>query len=316
MKASRRVHWISLGRIAGVLFFSIVAVLFASTFSAIDWPAVGHALGAYQTITLLAAGMLAALGHAAAASYDVIGRRHAGSDLPAARTFAINFIAYTFSTNLGALVGGWALRMRLYTRFALHARQVFRIIMFSIVANWAGFALLGGIVLTVWPPQFPQWPLAPAAAQAVGAALLALVAAYLWLCAAGAPRPWAARLHALSLDPPRPATAVLQLALSSGSWLLIAATLAQLLPPELPFPQVLAVLLLASLIGAVTHVPGNLGVLEASVLMSIGERQAAVLAALIAFRAIYYLVPLTIAAVGYVALEMTARHRQARRLPL
>lgn len=304
------------GRIAAALFFGIIAILLISTLGTIDWTTVGRTLASYEPATLVAAGLLAVLGHIAAGSYDVIGRRHVGSNLSAWRTFVINFIAYTFSTNLGAFVGGWGARMRLYLRSALHARQVFRIIVFSIVTNWSGFILLSGVVLLAWPPQLPQWSPARASAQWTGAALLGLVCIYLWLCAAGPPKKWMPRLHTLSLDPPRLGTAMLQLALSSTSWLLLAATLARLLPPDLSFPRVLAVLLLASLIGAVTHVPGNLGVLEASVVLSIGSERSVVLAALIAFRTIYYLVPLTIAAAGYAVLEMAARHRSERARPL
>ena len=139
-------RWARLGRAASILFIGIVVALFVSTFKAIDWPAVGRAVADYGAASLTLAMLLAALGHVAAGSYDVAGRRYAGTDLPAVRMFAINFIAYTFSTNLGALVGGWALRMRLYTRYALHARQVFRIIVFSIVTNWSGFVLLSGVV--------------------------------------------------------------------------------------------------------------------------------------------------------------------------
>ena len=70
-----------------------------------------------------------------------------------------------------------------------------------------------------------------------------------------------------------------------------------------------ATLLLAAIAGVVTHIPGNLGVLEAVFLALLSQRmpQHELLAGVVAYRVIYYLIPLAIAAAAYVVMEARAK---------
>ena len=72
-------------------------------------------------------------------------------------------------------------------------------------------------------------------------------------------------------------------------------------------------LLLAAVAGVITHIPAGLGVLEAVfvALLSHLMPQAEILAALVAYRVVYYLVPLGVAAAAYLVME--AKARQLRR---
>jgi glycosyltransferase 2 family protein len=69
---------------------------------------------------------------------------------------------------------------------------------------------------------------------------------------------------------------------------------------------VLGVLLLAAVAGVVTHVPAGLGVLEAVFVMLLSRHvgEAPLLAALLAYRAVYYLTPLGLAAGLFAWIEM------------
>ena len=75
------------------------------------------------------------------------------------------------------------------------------------------------------------------------------------------------------------------------------------------------VLLLAAVAGVATHVPAGLGVIEAvfAACLSGELGSARVLAALLSYRAVYYLVPLTLALLGYAFAEASARHGRDRR---
>ena len=97
----------------------------------------------------------------------------------------------------------------------------------------------------------------------------------------------------------------MQIGVSSVNWLLIAGVLFLLLQREIPYPTVLATLLVAAIAGVLTHVPAGLGVLEAVfvTLLSSNMATSGLLAALLAYRGIYYLVPLAIAAAAYLFLE-------------
>ena len=71
----------------------------------------------------------------------------------------------------------------------------------------------------------------------------------------------------------------------------------------------LAVLLLSGIAGAVAHVPAGLGVIEAVFLALLGDAMAdtELLAGLLAYRAVYYIAPLALAALGFVFVEALAR---------
>ena len=69
---------------------------------------------------------------------------------------------------------------------------------------------------------------------------------------------------------------------------------------------------LAAVVGAMLHVPGGLGVIEAVFLASLGGRlpEGQLVAALLAYRAAFYLLPLLTATVMHLTLEALARRRE------
>lgn len=294
------------------LFAAGVLILIASRAREVDWPAVWTAVRAYGAGTLGAAVLLSMAGYLTAGSYDLLGKRYTRHRLPSGRVWTINTITYAFSLNLGALVGGWAFRVRLYGRHGVRPAVVAQVIALSVLTNWSGFVLLSGLILLLRPPVMPlpePWALEPWALRAIGAVLLAAVATYVGACALGQKRQWSLRLRGVRLRLPSVPMALLQLALSSTSWLLMGTTLWHLLPGELPYTRVLAALFVCAVGGALLHVPGGLGVLEAGLTHLLADQVSApdALAAALTFRALYYLLPFSIAAVAYLVLEIIAR---------
>ncbi|MES7826506.1 UPF0104 family protein, partial [Cutibacterium acnes] len=76
------------------------------------------------------------------------------------------------------------------------------------------------------------------------------------------------------------------------------------------FGTVVAVLMVSAVAGVVTHVPAGLGVLEAVFIGLLGWKfsRPELVATLVAYRAVYYLAPLAVAAALYAVLEWRARH--------
>ena len=107
--------------------------------------------------------------------------------------------------------------------------------------------------------------------------------------------------------------ALLQLAMSCLNWSLIGGVIWVLLQGQVAYHQVLAVLLVAAVAGVVTHVPAGLGVLEAVfvALLSYQVPEATLLGALLAYRGLYYLLPLAVATVAYFVTELRTRRRRA-----
>jgi uncharacterized membrane protein YbhN (UPF0104 family) len=276
----------------------------------VDWGDVLVALRALPATTLALAAGVALAAHAAYAGYDLLGRRHLGHKLGKGRTALVAAVCFAVNLNLGALVGGVALRYRLYGRFGLPVPTITRILGFSLLTNWMGYAALAGATFASGLVDLPpDAPLSGAALRGIGAALLLVVGAYLAACRWSRRRRWHVRGHTFEL--PRGRMAALQLAVAVTHWSLVTTVLFVLLQGTVAFPTVLGALLLSSVAGVVTHIPAGLGVLEAVFLALLGGAHPAnrLLAALLAYRAVFYLAPLLLAAVGYVALEMAARRR-------
>lgn len=313
----KRMRWITLTwRAMLLVFFVGVATLIVSRARQVDWAQVGASLSGYSAFELIMAFGAAALGFVCTGSYDLIGRRYTGHRLPALRTFSINAVAYAFSLNLGALLGGWGFRVRLYTRFGLPVWVVLRIIMLAVVTNWSGFVLLSGLMLLLWPPVLPvEWSVPVAALRGAGVLLLGVVAAYLSACAIGHRRGWAMQVRGERMRLPSLSMGLVQLLLSAASWLLMATALALLLPADLPFKRVVESLFVSSIAGAALHVPGNVGVLEGSfaALMASDLNEVDALAGILAFRAVYFLAPFVLAGIGYAVLETHARRLRRKK---
>ena len=101
--------------------------------------------------------------------------------------------------------------------------------------------------------------------------------------------------------------AFIQIGISSLQWILAASVLYILhdhFGAGVPWVHVLFTYLLASIGGVVARIPAGVGVIEAIFLKTLPEAQAStMLAALLCFRAIYFLLPLLISVFGYLAIE-------------
>src|SRR5687767_3806327 len=114
--------------------------------------------------------------------YDLLALRYLRKTLPYARMVFTSFIAYAFGHNLGlAAFTGAAIRMRLYASAGLTAIDVVTVQGFCSLTSALGLATLSGLSLFLEPEQLRSAVHLPAWwTRAVGIALLALVAAYLF----------------------------------------------------------------------------------------------------------------------------------------
>ena len=307
----RRAWWPWVKRIAAWTFFAVVAWLLVLQARTIDWSAVLTAVREIPLPALLAALLLAACSFTLYSTYDVLGRHMTGHTLGARTVMAVTFISYAFNLNMGALVGGVAFRYRLYSRLGLNNITITRILGFSMLTNWLGYLVVAGVAFFFWPLGLPpEWKIESEGLRVLGAVLLVLAAAYLVLCAVAREHTWDIRGH--ELQTPALGMALLQLLLSCINWSLIGGVIWFLLQRQLPYPQVLAVLLVAAVAGVITHVPAGLGVLEAVFVALLSHLMPAdrLLGALLAYRAIYYLLPLGIATAAYLRTEVKARRRR------
>lgn len=314
MQADRRPIRDRALRVAAVLFLLVAASVVVTFARRLDWHQVGHTLASYPAATLAAGFACALIGFAAFASYDLLARHFTRHAAPAWETLAIAAVGYAFNLNLGTWVGSLGFRYRLYSRFGLKPMAISRIIGLGIVTNWSGFLLLAGVIFVFLPLPLPaQWGVSPLLFKSVGGVLLVVFGAYVGVCATSGGRVWRVREFSIT-TPPLP-FAGLQVALSCVSWLCMGTIVWLLLPGAIEFPLVMAGLAVASVSGILLHIPGGLGVIEAVFVALLHERlpEAEVIAAILGYRAIYFVTPFLLALPGYAGLEAHARRLDRRR---
>ncbi len=94
---------------------------------------------------------------------------------------------------------------------------------------------------------------------------------------------------------------LLQIAIGATDLMLVTLAMYALLPssPDVGFLPVLVTFLLAAFLGTVSHAPGGLGVIEATMLIGLPQLpREEFLAALLTFRVLYFVLPLCLAALS------------------
>jgi len=296
-------------------FLLLVAVLVVMQAREVRWDRVFRAMASYRSSTLLEAAALAAVGHLAYSCFDLLARPFGRREPSAGRIMTVTFVSYAFNLNLGSFIGGAGFRYRLYSKLGVDSAAVTRVLALSLVTNWLGYLWLAGALFTIGTLRLPEnWKLGSSALHGIGIALLVVAAGYVVLCARARRRSWTFKGHGIELPGLR--VALLQSALAMTSWAAMGGVIYVLLPGgDLDYPLVLTVLLLGSIASAFTHIPAGLGVIEAIFITLLGtqESRPELLGALVTYRAIYYLIPLLIAAIVYAGLE--AGWRRSRRVP-
>jgi glycosyltransferase 2 family protein len=297
-----------LKRAALLLWIAAIGYIVISRGLEMDWPKVLEALRSFEATTMVTAFALGVPAFLACASFDLIGRHVTGHRLPVPRVMLISWTGYFFSLNLGALVGGLAFRYRLYMPYRLSGMTISQVIGLSIVTNWSGYVPIAGAVLAWQPPDLPAaWGVREGVMRGTGILLLAVSAGYLALCAlrGGSRVSWKDSKFEL----PTLKTAAMQVALSVVSWGSIGAIITWLIPGDLSWFTVMPVLMISAIAGIWSHVPSGLGVIELVFLALLGHRvpHNELLAAILMYRLVYYLVPFGLAILAYAWLEATAR---------
>lgn len=246
---------------------------------------------------ILLAVLATAASFIALSGYDFSSLRYVGAAVKPRVVMLTSFIAYALgnTVGLGVLTGG-AVRMRMYSAAGVETPQVGRAIAFNALAFGIGISTLGALGLLWGGKQVAVIAgLAPNLLRTLAVLLLMAIAAFLTLCAARPELPLGSRIK---LRLPTAKLALQQLAISVVELVFSAAALWFLLPhAAIGFPGFLAFYAIAITLGIISHVPGGLGVFEATMLLAYSgslpiDRLAG---ALVLYRGIYYLLPLLVA---------------------
>lgn len=254
--------------------------------------AVGFMAASYLTLTL----------------FDYLGLRYAGHRLPWRKAALASFTSLSLGHSIGfAGISSGAIRYRFYSRWGLSVEDVAKVVLFSGLTVSLGLMTLGGIALLARPDGAAELTgLDTGLVLAAGAGLLLLVAGYVvasaFVTRTITIRKWAFRLPDMRL-------ALAQVGVGALNFALVAACLHQAVAgfADVSYVTVATAYVTANTAALLAHVPGGLGVIEATVLHMIpGE---GVIGAVLIFRFVYFLLPLPIGAASLVICEFLVRRR-------
>ncbi|KRB85753.1 hypothetical protein ASE00_02985 [Sphingomonas sp. Root710] len=249
-----------------------------------------HALPATHVAGAIA---LTVMSYLALTLYDVVALRVIGRRLPWRTAAYASFASYTLSHNLGlSLLTGGSARFHIYSRAGLDSTDVARVIAIASIAFWTGVFTVAAITMLMgWGTLDMAGYAVPRALQILaGGAFVGVIA----LSLAALMRWRSASLFGWRVALPSPGQGVAIIAVSAVDLSVASAALFILLPGATfaAWPDFFLGYAMAIIIALISHVPGGIGVFEAVIIATTPGDPTDIAAALIAYRLIYYILPL------------------------
>lgn len=265
------------------------------------------AVAAIPQLHLLAACGCVVASYLCLTGFDTLAVRYVGHPVPYRKIALTSFVSLSIGHTVGvsALSSG-TLRYRFYSGFGLSAVDVGTIVLFCGVTVGLGLMCLAGVAM-LWRPDLGLGllGLSPVLARGVGILCFALAGLYV-LLAWRSKKAFTIRGHTFRLPPVHLAAG--QIAIGTLNFTFVATALHQLLAGAATYSQAITAYVLANVSGLVSHVPGGIGVLEYVISSLIKDGN--VIGALIAFRILYFLVPLALGITLLVAAEAVRWRRK------
>jgi hypothetical protein len=210
-----------------------------------------------------------------------------------------SFTSYAIGHNVGATAfSGGAIRYRIYAFWGLRLLDIAKLSFVTGLTFWLGNLTVLGLGMVYVPgaagavDHLPSW-----ANRGIGIAALCLLAGYL-AYVQRKPRSVGARRWRVALPDGR--LTALQIVIGIADLLLCAIAMSMLIPsePAIDFVALAVIFACAALFGFASHAPGSLGVFDAAMLVGLGQfNREDLVAGLLLFRLIYFIIPFALALV-------------------
>jgi glycosyltransferase 2 family protein len=310
---------VGLSRIGLVLSLTIIAVAVVVLYHIlrdIDPDELLDALEATDWRTLIIAGAFVAAGYLTLTFYDLFALRAIGhTEVPYRIAALAGFTSYAIGHNVGASVfSGGAVRYRIYSSWGLSVVEVTKICFIAGLTFWLGNATVLGLGILDAPQaaraldQMPLW-----ANRALALAIIGLLGAYVaWVWK----KPRVIGRDGWQVTLPGGPLTLLQIGIGILDLGCCAAAMYMLVPdePNLGFVTVAVIFVAATLLGFASHAPGGLGVFDAAMMVALWQfDKEDLLAGLLLFRLLYYIIPFVIS-LGVLGIREALLSRAARRI--
>ena len=308
-----------LGMVLSLIIIIVAAVVLYRILRDIDLDELLDALEATDWRTLGIAGFFVAAAYLSLTFYDLFALRTIGhADVPYRIAALAGFTSYAIGHNVGASAfTGGAVRYRIYSAHGLSVIDVAKVCFVAGLTFWLGNATVLGLGVAIAPQaasaidQLP--PLVNRILAFVILGILATYVAWVWKT------PRVVGRHNWLVTLPNGPLTLVQIAVGIIDLGCCAGAMYMLVPdePYIGFVTLAVIFVASTLLGFASHSPGGLGVFDAAMLVALWQFDTEdLVAGLLLFRLLYYLVPFAISLAilgGRELLLSTRAARQARR---
>ena len=290
----QRIGWNRIGVALSLTIIAVAAVVLYRILRTMDASEVVEALVTIDLRDVTLAALFVAGGYFTLTFYDLFALRTIGrSDVPYWAAALAAFTSYSVGHNVGASVfTGGAVRYRVYSAWGLTAVEVAKICFVAGLTFWLGNATVRGLGIAYAPlaataiDQLPSW--FNGGGAFVILIVLALYVGWVWR------RPRIVGRDTWCVNLPGGPLTLLQIGIGIVDLGFCALAMYMLVPgePNIGFVTLAVIFVSATLLGFASHAPGGIGVFDAAMLVALWQfDKEDVLAGLLLFRLLYYIVP-------------------------
>ncbi len=291
---ARTIGWNWLGFVLSLAIITAAAVVLYRILRGIELNEVLEAVKSTEIRDIVFAGLFVAAGYFTLTFYDLFALRTIGAgNIPYRVAALAGFTSYSVGHNVGASVfTGGAVRYRIYSAWGLSAIDVAKLCFVAGLTFWLGNVAVLGLGIAYEPQaataidQLPPW-----INRAIALLMLAVLAGYVgwvWTKSRTVGRSnWEVTLPGGRLT-------LVQISIGIVDLSCCALAMFVLLPddPHIDFIKLAVIFVSATLLGFASHSPGGLGVFDAAMLVALIEfDKEELLAGLLLFRVLYYVIP-------------------------
>ena len=293
------IGWKRLGIAASLLIIAFAITTLVRTLKGVDTGVILVALTDIRPSRIALAALCVFCAFCTLTFYDFFALRTIGKKHVPYRIAALtSFTSYTIGHNIGATVfTGGAIRFRIYSDYGLSAIDVAKICFLSGLTFWLGNLFVLGIGMAYHPWAASAMDLLPPAMnRLIALGCLGGIAAYfIWLVMGKNRRELGQNGWKVVLPSAR--LTLLQMLIGVVDLGFCALAMFLLMPaqPGIDFISLAVVFILSTLLGFASHAPGSIGVFDAAMLVALPEfSREQLLATLVVFRILYFLIPFVI----------------------
>lgn len=284
---------------AGLLFFILAAGMLYWQLRNYSWREIALALWNIPFANLVMACVACLGGYLVLSLYDYLALDYIGRKISWWKWMLAGMLGFAISNNAGnAMVSGGAIRYRLYTRWRIPGGDIIKMLTFSGFTYFLGFAaveIIGYFLVSAGGGE--QSTGMSVGMNGLFIACLSLILAYYAMTIAFCDK--SIRTGQIKFKIPSIGTALVQTVLGMMDALCAGMVLYFCMRPYvsadvMPFGMFIGLFVVAMVAGVFSQVPGGIGVFESIFISALPDTvdKASIFGALLAFRIIYYVLPL------------------------